>query len=346
MPEQTTNYDLIKQLPSEFYNRNLDNQNLDTIDALIKALQDAKANGTDLTSLSNIVTQHLDNDVAHNRYGTATGTNTLVVTLSPAPTSLVAGFTLRFKNTTANTSAVTLNVNGLGAKSIVKSGGTALASGNLKAGGVYTVCYDGTNFILQGEGGSGNATASDLLSGKTATVDAGEITGTIPSKTAQTYTPGTTNQTITSGQYLSGTQTILGDADLIASNIKSGVNIFGVTGTVIEGKRWASGNAPRGTVLEQYELWTTTANSVSRYSIAVSGLNFLPSMIVIRGTDSRDDNVIVFPQAFGTDPTQYRVSIKGTNGAFEVTAPAYITNTGFKIPVSGSSPSYDWWAFE
>lgn len=65
MPEQTQNYDLIKQLPAEFYNRELDNQNLDVIDALIKALQDSKANGTDLTSLSNKVTQHLDDDVRH-----------------------------------------------------------------------------------------------------------------------------------------------------------------------------------------------------------------------------------------------------------------------------------------
>ena len=57
------------------------------------------------------------------------------------------------------------------------------------------------------------------------------VTGTIPSKGATTYTPGTTNQTIASGQYLSGTQTIAGDADLKAENIKSGVNLFGVNGT-------------------------------------------------------------------------------------------------------------------
>ena len=62
---------------------------------------------------------------------------------------MVAGFTLRFKNTTANTGAVTLNVNGLGAKPIVKNGGVALSAGDLKASGVYTVVYDGSNFIVQ-----------------------------------------------------------------------------------------------------------------------------------------------------------------------------------------------------
>lgn len=50
-------------------------------------------------------------------------------------------------------------------------------------------------------------------------------------KSAATITPGTTNKTIASGTYLTGAQTIAGDADLVASNIKSGVNIFGVTGT-------------------------------------------------------------------------------------------------------------------
>lgn len=55
----------------------------------------------------------------------------------------------------------------------------------------------------------------------------------VTKKSAQTYTPGTSNQTIGSGQYLSGTQTIKGDSNLVAGNIRSGVSIFGVTGTVV-----------------------------------------------------------------------------------------------------------------
>lgn len=48
---------------------------------------------------------------------------------------------------------------------------------------------------------------------------------------AQTITPTTTNQTIAANRYLTGVQTIAGDADLIAENIKAGVDIFGVAGT-------------------------------------------------------------------------------------------------------------------
>lgn len=51
-------------------------------------------------------------------------------------------------------------------------------------------------------------------------------------QSAQTWTPGTSNKTIGSaGYYLTGVQTIKGDINLVSSNIKNGVTIFGVTGT-------------------------------------------------------------------------------------------------------------------
>lgn len=78
----------------------------------------------------------------------------------------------------------------------------------------------------------GDSTASNVLSGKTFTSAAGvKVSGTMPSKAAQTYTPGTSAQTISAGQYLSGAQTIQGDGRLVAGNIRSGVTIFNVTGT-------------------------------------------------------------------------------------------------------------------
>ncbi len=80
-----------------------------------------------------------------------------------------------------------------------------------------------------------NAVAGNILSGKTAYVNGSKITGTISSKGAATYTPGKSNQTIASGQYLSGTQTIKGDSNLVASNIANGKTIFGVTGTYTGG---------------------------------------------------------------------------------------------------------------
>jgi len=109
---------------------------------------------------------------------------------------------------------------------------------------------------------SGSATAPASISGSSATVSTGtnaltltktvsvtpsvsagyisagtagnssvSLTASIATKAAATITPGTTNQTIASGTYLTGTQTISGDADLVAANIKKGVQIFNVTGS-------------------------------------------------------------------------------------------------------------------
>lgn len=54
----------------------------------------------------------------------------------------------------------------------------------------------------------------------------------LTTQAAQTITPGTSDKTIALGRYLTGTQTIKGDANLVAGNIKEGVSIFGVTGTL------------------------------------------------------------------------------------------------------------------
>lgn len=72
----------------------------------------------------------------------------------------------------------------------------------------------------------------------------GKVSQNIPTKGAQTYTPGTTNQTIAANQYLTGPQTIKGDPNLKAENIKKGVSIMGITGTY------------NGPVPEIYYIWT------------------------------------------------------------------------------------------
>lgn len=75
-----------------------------------------------------------------------------------------------------------------------------------------------------------NATADDILLNKTAYVKGEKITGTITSLEATEYIPTVTDQTINSGQYLSGNQVIKGDINLVAGNIKKGISIFGVEG--------------------------------------------------------------------------------------------------------------------
>lgn len=70
------------------------------------------------------------------------------------------------------------------------------------------------------------------------------LTASVTTKAAATITPGTSNQTIAAGTYLTGTQTIIGDADLVGSNILSTANIFGVQGTVALTTVYVSSSSP------------------------------------------------------------------------------------------------------
>ena len=80
-------------------------------------------------------------------YGAATGTaNAYEVALTPAPTAYQAGMMLTFKANAANTGAATLNINGLGAKTIKKLVSTDVAANDITLGQMVIVMYDGTNF--------------------------------------------------------------------------------------------------------------------------------------------------------------------------------------------------------
>lgn len=58
------------------------------------------------------------------------------------------------------------------------------------------------------------------------------LTASVTTKGATTYTPTTSDQTIASGTYLTGAQTISGDPNLQSAYIASGVSIFGVAGSL------------------------------------------------------------------------------------------------------------------
>lgn len=120
-----------------------------------------------------------------------------------------------------------------------KGGGGRVTVSGLSAGavktGVTVAVKQGAKTVQTVTGtftSDANAWAGAMLSGYTAYVNGTKIAGTIPSKADAIYTPSTVNQVIAAGQYLSGTQTIVGSPNLAAGNIRAGVNIFGVVGNV------------------------------------------------------------------------------------------------------------------
>ena len=80
----------------------------------------------------------------------------------------------------------------------------------------------------------------------------------VTKKGAETITPGTSDKTIASGQYLNGTQTIKGDANLVASNIISGKSIFGVAGNVVIQKYYTGSTEPSSSLGSNGDLYLVT----------------------------------------------------------------------------------------
>ena len=82
-------------------------------------------------------------------HATDTGAaNAYVVAPVPAITAYATGQIVTLRPVNANTGAATININGLGVKNIKLLDGNDPAANALLATGIYTLVYDGTNFVL------------------------------------------------------------------------------------------------------------------------------------------------------------------------------------------------------
>ena len=105
----------------------------------------------------------------------------------------------------------------------IKQGITILGvEGNLTADGVNTT--------------DANATADKILNSYTAYVNNAKVTGTMSNRGSLSITPRTYSQSYSSGYYSGvsiGAVTASIDSNILAENIKQGVSILGVSGTLI-----------------------------------------------------------------------------------------------------------------
>lgn len=106
------------------------------------------ADSDTLMLLSSIARPQISQDGSEIYAASSAGSDTYAVTLAPAPAAYTTGMKVRFKADVANTGPATLNVNALGAKSIVKNYNHPLFTGAIRANQIVEVVYDGTNFQL------------------------------------------------------------------------------------------------------------------------------------------------------------------------------------------------------
>ena len=119
---------------------------------------------------------------------TVTGTDTYTGTMSPALSAYAAGQMFTFTVPGTNTTACTINIDGLGAKSITRDGSTALVAGDLVLNSQVIIVYDGVRFQVVNSNSKTNWTVSGNLA----------------------LSAGTTNQV----QYLNGSKIVTGSSNL------------------------------------------------------------------------------------------------------------------------------------
>lgn len=162
-------------------------------------------------------------------FGVATGNNDYSITITTNYTQYENGMRIDVAIPNTSTGNTSLNINNFGVIPILKPNGSNVI--NLKANGVYSFVYYNGNFTLQGEGGEyGTATADKVLSGYTIGTPNGVIGGTMVNNGTVILTPNRGYVSIPKG-YHNGSGYVKGDNDLLAENIKSGVDLWGVVGS-------------------------------------------------------------------------------------------------------------------
>ena len=170
---------------------------------------------------------------------TANGTGIDVTNYANVDVTITPNYQQKTVNPSTSTQVITADTGSYDALSQVTvnampSGSATTPATTITANPSITVGNDG--LITASVSGTQNITptvsAGYVASGTAGTITvSGSNTSQLTTQAAQTITPTTTDQTIASGTYLTGAQTISGDANLVAGNIKKNVSIFNVTGT-------------------------------------------------------------------------------------------------------------------
>jgi hypothetical protein len=141
-------------------------------------------------------------------YITAAGTDTITGTVTPALTAYATGQQFSFVVAATNTTAVTLNIDSVGAKAVTMTGAVALVAGDMITGQVVIVEYDGTRFqLINGNNlkvagtTSGIATIVAPAVAGTPTLTLPTLTGTVglATRTVQVFTSGSGTYTTPTG---------------------------------------------------------------------------------------------------------------------------------------------------
>ena len=166
-----------------------------------------------------------------------------------------------------NTTAVTLNIDGVGAKAVTRAGTTALAAGDILTGQVALVEYDGTQFQLLDP----NAFTNLRVSGTLGVTGVTTLTGAATLSAALTYGGVTLTNAVTgTGKMVLDTTPTIATPALTNPTVTNYVETLQAVGTVGASSTLALTN---GTVLTA----TLTASTPCTFTMptATAGKSFI-----------------------------------------------------------------------
>lgn len=162
----------------------------------------------------------------------------------------------------------------------------------------------------------------------------------ITKKSAATYTPGTSDQIIAYGQYLNGPQTIKGDSNLTAGNIRSGVKIFNVTGS------YAGSSSSGGT--DTSDATATAANILSGKTAYVNGSKLTGTMTnngAVSKTMTANGSYTI-PAGYHNGSGKVTVNVSSSSGSSNNNIEAYaITNTNPSVSFKRTDGAIKIWGY-
>ncbi len=266
--KSTTNYGLKKPETNDAFDKSNDNENMDIIDTQMKANSDAV-----VAAKAYVDAEIADITPAGIGAETPTGAQTKVDTHVNDAIGAHAASSISVGDSAGNFASS--DVEGALAElfTSVSDGKSAVASAitdmGQSASGSDT--FSQLAVAIGNISDDANAAVGNVLTGKTFYQGGAKKTGTMPNNTAPTATITTQGGTkVVPAGYSPGGTVTASFANLSAANVKSGVNIGGVVGTLApltNEKKWASGSAT-----------ATWASNI--LSLSVSGLTFTPAYVM------------------------------------------------------------------
>lgn len=181
------------------------------------------------------------------------GADTITAVASYGMTGYVTGQRFTFISAGTNTGAVTLNINGIGAKAVTKNGTTALTAGDIASGVAVTVTYDGTRFQIASVAPA--ATVSSFSAGTTGLTPSTATTGDVVlAGTLNVANGGTGSTSLTQNAVLTGNGTSA------PASVRPSTNNYVLTST--KGSTITAGSFVVGTEYTIVSVGTTNFTSI------------------------------------------------------------------------------------